>query len=53
MTWQQTDCSLQSTIVGLLPHVTVERRHLGRKYSERVTADIAVSRDAGERGIAP
>jgi len=39
ITWQQIYCSLQVTIVGLLPHVTNERRHLGRKCNEAVTAN--------------
>jgi len=37
--------SLQVTVVGVLPHVTVERRHLGRYCSETVAVDSGKSRN--------
>jgi len=40
ITWQQIfKGSLQVTAVGVLPLVTVERGHLGKKCSETVTTD--------------
>jgi len=45
MTWQQIfKGSLQIMVKGVLPHVTVERRHLGRNCSETVTADSGIAR---------
>jgi len=42
ITWQQIlKCSLQVTTLGVLSHVTVERRHLGRYCREAVIADSA------------
>jgi len=32
-------CSIQVAILGVLPHVTFERRRLGRQCSKTVTAD--------------
>ena len=41
---QILESSLQATVAGVLPHVTVERRHLGRYWSETVAVDSSKSR---------
>jgi len=43
--WQQIfEDALQVTVVGVLPHVTIERRRLGRLCSETVNGDSGKAR---------